>query len=247
MFIYCLFLSKNITLLKILFLSDFIGLDEKCNLIKNIIMHKFLEENQNNSNNLINKYEKLSGIKGYIITNYNNTEKNYKFTIEHQNDVILLPPYKRSKEILITMDKDTQAYSQVKSILKLIKERKIGNCSEASFLALISARVNGVKNCVTAFITSPNGFNYDHSIILVEDEKPYIIDAWLGFADYVPNAIKRYQKDFKNCFDFKEAKTNEMIIKPDEYSVFADLNDSLQKKDIRKMKKIAPNLVLKKD
>ena len=151
------------------------------------------------------------------------------------------------KEILITMDKDTQAYSQVKSILKLIKERKIGNCSEASFLALISARVNGVKNCVTAFITSPNGFNYDHSIILVEDEKPYIIDAWLGFADYVPNAIKRYQKDFKNCFDFKEAKTKEMIIKPDEYSVFADLNDSLQKKDIRKMKKIAPNLVLKKD
>ena len=85
------------------FVVDFIGLDEQCNLIKNIIMHKFLEENQNNSNNLINKYEKLNGIKGYIITNYNNTEKNYKFTIEHQNDVILLPPYKRCKEILITI------------------------------------------------------------------------------------------------------------------------------------------------
>lgn len=38
--------------------------------------------------------------------------------------------------------------------------------------------------------------------------KPYIIDSWLGFADYVPNTIKRFQKEFRNI------STIERFLKP---------------------------------
>ncbi len=151
-------------------------------------------------------------------------------------------------EIKTTMNKDTQIYSQVKSIINLIKNEKVGNCSESSFLTLVSARVNGLKNCFFGYVESPKGYNYDHSFIIVGDgEKPYIIDAWFGFADYVPNTIKRYQNEFRHCFDFKEARTNEMVIKIDNDTVFDSFNKEFDKKDLRKIKKIVPNLIANKD
>ena len=82
---------------------------------------------------------------------------------------------------------------------------------------------------------------------MIDDKKPYIIDSWLGFADYVPNAIQRYQKEFENFFDFRQAKTQEMIVKEDYYNVLTFLNENFSKKDIRDLKKIVPNLILKKD
>ena len=37
-----------------------------------------------------------------------------------------------------------------------------------------------------------------------EEKKPYVIDAWFGFADYIPNAIKRYQKEYQKYFDLPD-------------------------------------------
>lgn len=150
-------------------------------------------------------------------------------------------------DISRSMFKQTSVISKVKTILKLIKSQRVGNCNESSFLALVAARANGIKNCRVSYVASPSGYNYDHSVVLVEDEKPYIIDSWLGFADYVPNAIKRYQKDFRNCFDFRQANTDEMVIKEDYINVFSSLNEEFNKKELRKLRKIVPIFVKIKD
>ena len=84
-----------------------------------------------------------------------------------------------------------------------------------AILSFIAAKVNGLVNCKLSYLTYPRGYDYDHSVLLIDDEKTYIIDSWLSFAGYVPNAIKRYQKEFNNFFDFKKARTQKMIIKED--------------------------------
>ena len=144
-------------------------------------------------------------------------------------------------------NRTTLKKNKIKDILFLIKNQKLGNCSESSFLSFIAAKVNGLVNCKLAYLTSPRGYDYDHSILLIDDKKPYIIDSWLGFADYVPNAIKRYQKEFNIFFDFRQAKTQEMIVKEDYENFLTFLNENFSRKDIRDLKKIVPNLILKKD
>jgi len=143
--------------------------------------------------------------------------------------------------------KGTLKKNKIKNILFLIKNQKLGNCNESSFLSFIAAKANGIDNCMLAYLASPKGYDYDHSIVLVDDEKPYIIDSWLGFADYVPNAIKRYQKEFNIFFDFRQARTQEMVVKEDIENALTFLNEEFTKKDIRDLKKIIPNLILKKD
>ena len=107
--------------------------------------------------------------------------------------------------------------------------------------------MNGIDNCKMAFVVSPEDYDYDHAVVLVEDKKPYIIDAWLGFADYVPNAIKKFQKDFRNCFDFEKAKTEKMQVKEDFGLIQHFLNDEVKQEDIEGLKNAYNYLVLKMD
>ena len=128
---------------------------------------------------------------------------------------------------------------KIEILLNSVKTSKLGNCGEAAELTLISAQANGIKNCKKARLENPYGRSFDHAVVLVEDKKPYIIDTWLGFADYVPNAIKRYQKDFRNCFDFRN-NGEKIVIK--EAEIF--LNDPLPEKTIENIKQSHPELVL---
>lgn len=100
--------------------------------------------------------------------------------------------------------------SKIDSILIPIKQNKIGNCTESTYLSAIIAKANGIKNCYPATITNPHGHDFNHRVLFVNDKKPYIIDAWLGFADYLPQANIRYIKDFHNNFDFEKIKTKKM-------------------------------------
>ena len=137
---------------------------------------------------------------------------------------------------------------RISGILAPIKKYKLGNCKESAQLSLIGAKVNGIKNCKICYLESPSGYNYDHAVVLVKGKKPYIIDAWLGFADYVPKAIERYQKEFRNCFDFKEAKTEKMLVREDVGIIQNFLNNktsSLESREI--IKKTFPELILKKN
>ena len=94
----------------------------------------------------------------------------------------------------------------------LIKRKKLGNCHESAILAEIAAKANGIRNCYTAQLkplTNNSSDSLDHAVLFVDSPKhPYIIDPWLGFADFVPNAIERYKKEYSKHFDFKKFGTD---------------------------------------
>ena len=137
--------------------------------------------------------------------------------------------------------------NEIRAFLLPIKFTRLGNCKESAQLAFIAAKANGIKNCKMAYLESPDGFDYDHAVVLVKGKKPYVIDAWLGFADYIPKAIERYQKEFRNCFDFDNAKTEKMLVKEDFGLLQNFLNSKTSsKKEISEIKRICSNLILNK-
>ena len=135
---------------------------------------------------------------------------------------------------------------KIDSILDPIKAMKVGNCAESAYLSAIVARLNGIKNCYIARIEGPNKEDFDHAVLYVADKKPYIIDAWLGFADYLPEAVMRYTKDFHNNFDFDKFHTEKMLFKKNRsiYTHFFGLNFSPD--EIAQIKSKHPELLIKK-
>ena len=133
---------------------------------------------------------------------------------------------------------------KVFALLKSLKTKRLGNCAEHAEVALLTAKFNGIKKAYLASLITPDKKPLDHCVILVEDEKPYIIDAWLGFADYIPESIKRWQKEYNHMFDFAEAKTEKInIIKRREtlYDSFLEKDFSPLEEEI--IKKFYPELV----
>jgi len=136
----------------------------------------------------------------------------------------------------------------IKNVVEPIKRFKIGNCGESADLAAIAARVNGIKNISIASIRTPTGVPFDHAVLLVNDKKPYIIDGWLGFADYIPNAINRYKKEFRNHFDFEKLQTEEMRVIPYDGVNFFNgfLNREFTKKEIEQIRNLYPEIIIEK-
>ena len=136
---------------------------------------------------------------------------------------------------------------KLKAIIEPIKKDKIGNCTESANLTTLALKINGIKNCQQAILTTKDGEDFDHSIVIVNDEKPYIVDAWLGFADYVPNAIKRYQKEFRHHFDFEKIGTEEMVVSDADSSIYTAtfVNQDFTDKELKTIKRMYPELVLK--
>ncbi len=107
--------------------------------------------------------------------------------------------------------------AQWKYLADNIKLQKKGNCQESANLAEIAARVNGINDCQVAevkLLTADNKtFPLDHAVLLVNDEKrPYIIDAWLGFADSIPNAFKRFQSEFSKFMGLEHSAMQNLVI-----------------------------------
>ena len=93
---------------------------------------------------------------------------------------------------------------RILSFLRIIKNDRLGNCCEMVKLAMIRAFLNGITDTYIAGIRNSLFEIVDHNVLFVNDEKPYIIDPWLSFADYLPNAIQRYKSDFSEIFHFED-------------------------------------------
>ena len=138
---------------------------------------------------------------------------------------------------------------RIKIIPNAIQKEKHGNCAESAFLAELAARANGIENCYQARCITPNDRRYDHVVLYVKDKKPYIIDPWLGFADYVPKAIERYKKEFRQHFDFDRLRTEKMEFeKVDCYFRMRELEGDtfFSQKRTKTYQEIFPELVIHK-
>ncbi len=136
------------------------------------------------------------------------------------------------------------ALKAIKNIMKWIKELKAGNCGESAELAALAARVNGFKNIKIGSIKSKLGRSLDHAVLVIDNKNPIIIDAWLGFADYVPNALQKYQNEYKKYFG--NLKSNDKMILGKNRNLDLRFFDKINEVSIRKLRKAFPELVIKK-
>lgn len=196
----------------------------------------------------INKtYPRISST---IVTDFNNLEKHPDVELRIANKIY---EFREQQDKLVrkALSFNNLNYKKISEIVtSLTKKFKAGNCIESTNLSLIAAKANNLKNISAAYIKHPNGTDYDHAVVLVnkDSKKPYVIDSWLGFADYVPNAIKRYQKEYSKYFDFGVMPSNAMIIEADEWQMLSyTLNHNRAQRVTKNLKKMFPELVIKKD
>lgn len=146
----------------------------------------------------------------------------------------------------LNFDEADTFLAQIIAILKPVKHNKKGNCGESSHIGTICAKINGIRNCHPVNLFKTNGEDLDHMVVFVYDEKkPYIIDPWFGFADYIDNAITKYKYDFYSIFK----------LEPDEKITFASISDDaytqtlkeeLSRAQKNKLSKIYPKLRINK-
>ena len=138
---------------------------------------------------------------------------------------------------------DCDLVDKIKIMPDLIKERKVGNCSEATCLAALAAKINGIDNLNVAILGSSETGVLDHAVLLVENkEKPYIIDSWLGFADYVPNTVNRYISEYGNRFDLSSDSFEKIDVYPIETVEISRINKASKEE----LAEAFPELVLGK-
>ena len=133
--------------------------------------------------------------------------------------------------------------------LEPILARKFGNCYEHSLLAIASALVNNIKNCKISHLTSLSDSIIDHWFLLVNGEKPYIIDTFFGFADYVPEALKRYKNELQNFISREPLPEKVKIVRDNSY--YGEIWNNIVEEDhcgkiSENIMQMFPNLVLNK-
>lgn len=145
------------------------------------------------------------------------------------------------------MGRFNNAPTYIKKILALIepvKKERFGNCAESAQIAAIAAKINGIENATVASLRTPSGDRFDHAVLLVRDKNPYVIDPWLGFADYVPNAFEKYRGEYRHHFDFSDKYTDRMTLVASEDDVSWFLRKNTKHTDIKDLKKRIPNLLV---
>lgn len=187
----------------------------------------------------VNKcYPRISASKLICFENslyYNNYIDNLAFIIRHGMRFMKDEMYDNSESF----------YEKIKALIKPVERYRLGNCGESAQLAAITAKINGIKNCHITHLYSASGEDIDHAVLYVNDKKPYIIDAWLGFADYVPNILSRYKNEYNYNFYIEQDEKITFCSKiDDEYTDF--LKDDFTRKQTNKLRKIYPNLFIKR-
>lgn len=125
-------------------------------------------------------------------------------------------------------------FEKIMAVIDPVKEQKIANCFECSELSALVAKVNGIENFKIAIAVGK-----DHAILLVDDKKhPYIIDSWLGFADYKEKAIERFNKDFSQHFNSSSFYFQEI---PEDITIMKALN----KFSTKELQEKFPMLIIK--
>ena len=126
---------------------------------------------------------------------------------------------------------------KIMSFIEPVKKYKVCNCGDGTQIAAIMAKVNGINDCHIVHLCNQDGKDLNHAASFVNDIKPYIIDTWLGEADYVPNMMTKY----KSLFRFEDDAQPGLCTKiDDEYTDF--LKDDFSKKQRKKILKIYPEL-----
>lgn len=184
-----------------------------------------------------NEYPRLSSTKMAGMAKSNNFTQNIYLLHKKINmmrfDILYMKLLKKNKYL-----------DRAKLLTDEIKIKKVGNCQESAELAEIAARVNGIKACRIAGMTYKIGDEYeslDHAVLYIDTKKPYIIDPWLGFADYLPNAIKRFQKEYNAFFDFPK-KIEDCKVKFD----YITEKYTPTKGELESLRENFPNLIIKK-
>ena len=135
----------------------------------------------------------------------------------------------------------------IKAFIVPVRKYNTANCGESAELAAIVAQVNGLKNVTKACLTTSRGKDMDHAVLMVNDEKmPYIIDAWLGFADTIPNTIQRYKNEFRHCFDGRMIKSKKLKFIKSDYDFDFVINRNLTNSELQYLKKYHKDLILPK-
>lgn len=134
---------------------------------------------------------------------------------------------------------DVYPKDKILNFLKIIKNDRLGNCDEMTNLAMIFTYLRCIKDTSVADIKNTADEHLDHVVLYVENgKKPYIIDPWLGFADYLSNAIQRYKSEFSYIFPFEKAKSQKFMF--NKYNYTCDARKALDKcnwKELYEIKK----------
>lgn len=127
-----------------------------------------------------------------------------------------------------------------------VKKNKIGNCGEASRLTLLAAKLNGIRGVYEARLISDRK-TLDHDVIFVNDEKPYVIDPWLGFADYEKNAICRWKNEYKKHFNFEDEDWKSLrVVCYKDLGYPSEYDRELYPEEMGTLRKMYPELVMSK-
>ena len=121
----------------------------------------------------------------------------------------------RIREVMFNLEKKAVTDEDKLSALPyIVKMFKMGNCGESAILSAIAARVNGLKNFSIAKVCSSHNGDLDHSVVIVRGKNPYVLDAWLGFADYLPQAVQKYKGEFSYHFNFSNKEDEKISFVP---------------------------------
>ena len=140
----------------------------------------------------------------------------------------------------------THSIQKLLAFLMPVKDAKIGNCAESAQIASIAAKMNGIDNVFIARLRSATGDSFDHQVLLVQDETPYVIDSWLGFADYIPNVLEKYKGVYRQNFDFSKNNEKGMQFVLDEKDIYDNfLRKNISQDDLNTLKRLYPELLVK--
>ena len=127
---------------------------------------------------------------------------------------------------------------KILNFLKIMKKDKLGNCAEMTDLAVIFSYLKNIKDTCVADIKNTAEEHLNHVVLYVDNgKKPYIIDTWLGFADYLSNAIQKYKSEYSFLFPFEKASSQEFLFNKYKYTCDTKKTlDKCSKDDIREIK-----------
>ena len=124
--------------------------------------------------------------------------------------------------------------SKIIKFAKYISITKLGNCIESAILTYIAVIVNDIENGMIAQVVSEEKGSLDHAVLYILDKKnPYIIDAWLGFADFESNALQRYKNEFNYHFELSKDQ-DEKIKFAAFYTIFDYFLSNIPKEELKK-------------
>ena len=125
-----------------------------------------------------------------------------------------------------------------------IRKNKVGNCAESATLTAVAAKANGIKGAYVATLASGNK-HIDHDVVFINAEKPYIIDTWLGFADYEQNAIKRWQGEYKKFLNAEDSDLrNIRVVRHKDIGCPRTTDKELTSAEINNLKELYPEYEL---